>query len=84
MLESREKKAEKRKSSTETYLGSWDMWFFFPVSAVYYPNNQSAFLLDENLQMMNWLCDETNQGGFQKHLSWISIAINIVGNSDPQ
>lgn len=60
----------KRKSSTETYLGSWDMWVFLQLVQFIIPNNQSAFLLDENLQVMNWLRDEINQGVFQKHLSW--------------
>ena len=69
MLESREKNG-KRKSSTETYLGSWDMWVFLHLVQFIIPNNQSAFLLDENLQVMNWLRDEINQGVFQKHLSW--------------
>ena len=65
-----EGKTGKRKSSTETYLGSWDMWDFLQLVQFIIPNNQSAFLLDENLQVMNWLRDEINQEVFQKHLSW--------------
>lgn len=46
------------------------MWVFLQLVQFIIPNNQSAFLLDENLQVMNWLRDEINQGVFQKHLSW--------------